>query len=98
MIVTVHLLCGRGCRMGGGGRFLYDDNTTALKAGFGACSPRKILKKIVSFGAFLFISGSDFVLNNFKNDHFNIKKVMILTVHKLLWGGILKNGCAFILK
>ena len=50
MIVTVHLLCGRGCRMGGGGgggggRFLYDDNTTALKAGFGACSPRKILKK-----------------------------------------------------
>ena len=58
MIVTVHLLCGRGCRMGapyGGavwGRFLYSDNTTALKAGFGACSPRKILKKIVSFGAF----------------------------------------------
>ena len=43
MIVTVHLLCGRGCRMGGGA-FLYDDNTTALKAGFGACSPRKILK------------------------------------------------------
>ena len=43
MIVTVHLLCGRGCRMGG--RFLYNDNTTALKAGFGACSPRKILKK-----------------------------------------------------
>ena len=28
-----------------GGRFLYDDNTTALKAGFGACSPRKILKQ-----------------------------------------------------
>ena len=43
MIVTVHMLCARGCRMGG--HFLYNDNTTALKAGFGACSPRKILKK-----------------------------------------------------
>ena len=28
-----------------GGHFLYNDNTTALKAWFGACSPRKILKK-----------------------------------------------------
>ena len=44
------------------GRFLYNDNTTTLFARFGACSPRKILKKIVSFDAFLFISGSDFVL------------------------------------
>ena len=46
MIATVHLLCGRGCRMG------------------------ENFEKIVSFGAFLFISGSDFVLNNFRNDHF----------------------------
>ena len=43
MIVTVHLLCGRGCRMGG--VFYIMIYTTALKAGFGACSPRKILKK-----------------------------------------------------
>ena len=65
MIVTVHLLCGRGCRMGvsyGGvvyGRFLYNE------ARFGGMLPQENFEKIVSFGAFLFISGSDFVLNNF---------------------------------
>ena len=32
--------------------------------------PQENFEKIVSFGASLFISGSDFVLNNFKNDHF----------------------------
>ena len=43
MIVTVHLLCGRGCRMGAsyGGVFLYNDNTTALKARFGGMLPRE---------------------------------------------------------
>ena len=47
------------------GRFLYNDNTTALKARFGGMLPQENFEKIVSFGAFLFISGSDFVLNNF---------------------------------
>ena len=47
------------------GRFLYNDNTTALKAGFGGMLTQENFEKIVSFGAFLFISGSDFVLNNF---------------------------------
>ena len=50
MIVTVHLLCGRGCRMGA--FFLYNDNTTALKAGFGGMLPQENFEKIVSFGAF----------------------------------------------
>ena len=49
MIVTVHLLCGRGCRMGA---FLYNDNTTALKARFGGMLPQENFEKIVSFGAF----------------------------------------------
>ena len=61
--VTVHLLCGGGCRIWG--RFLYNDNTTALKGRFGGMLPQENFEKIVSFGAFLFISGSDFVLNNF---------------------------------
>ena len=39
MIVTVHLLCGRGCRMGA---FLYNDNTTALKARYGGMLPQEI--------------------------------------------------------
>ena len=54
MIVTVHLLCGRRCRMGApyGGVFLYNDNTTALKAGFGGMLPQENFEKIVSFGAF----------------------------------------------
>ena len=47
------------------GRFLYNDNTTALKARFGGMLPQENFEKIVSFGAFLLISGSDFVLNNF---------------------------------
>ena len=67
MIVTVHLLCGRGCRMGASymGAFLYNNNTTALKARFGGMLPQKNFEKIVSFGAFLLTFGSDFVLNNF---------------------------------
>ena len=63
MIVTVHLLCGRGCRMGAFFYIMIIQLHSRL--GLGACSPRKILRKIVSFGAVLFISGSDFVLNNF---------------------------------
>ena len=46
-------------------RFLYNDNTTALKAGFVGMLLQENFEKIVSFGAFLFISGSDFVLNIF---------------------------------
>ena len=42
MIVTVHLLCGRGCRMGA---FLYNDNTTALKARFGGMLPQENFEK-----------------------------------------------------
>ena len=38
MIVTVHLLCGRGC-------FLYNDNTTALKARFGGMLPQENFEK-----------------------------------------------------
>ena len=49
MIVTAHLLCERGCRMGA---FFYNDNTTALKAGFGGMLPQENFEKIVSFGAF----------------------------------------------
>ena len=54
MIVTVHLLCGRGVSYGDAvwGRFLYNDNTTALKAGFGGMLPQENFEKIVSFGAF----------------------------------------------
>ena len=48
-----------------GAFFSYNDNTTALKARFGDMLPQENFEKIVSFGAFLFISGSDFVLNNF---------------------------------
>ena len=48
-----------------GAFFLYNDNTTALKARFGGMLPQENFEKIVSFGAVLFISGSDFVLNNF---------------------------------
>ena len=60
MIVTVLLLCG-----GGGGGVLY--NIKQLhKARFGGMLPQENLIKIMSFGGFLFISGSDFVLNNFK--------------------------------
>ena len=62
MIVTVHLLCGRGCVWG---HFLYNDYTTTLKARFGGMLPQENFEKIVSFGAVLFISGSDFVLNKF---------------------------------
>ena len=63
MIVTVHLLCGRGCRMGVFFYIMIIQLHSRLD--LGACSPRKILKKMVSFGAFLFISESDFVLSNF---------------------------------
>ena len=63
MIVTVHLICGRGCRMGDA--FLYNDYTTALKARFGGMLPQENFEEIVSFGAVLFISGSDFDLNKF---------------------------------
>ena len=62
MIVTVHLICGRGCRMGA---FLYNHYATALKARFGGMLPQENFEKIVLFGAVLFISGSDFVLNKF---------------------------------
>ena len=53
MIVTVHLLCGRECRMGApyGDVFLYNDNTTALKAGFEGMLSQENFEKIVSFGA-----------------------------------------------
>ena len=43
MIVTVHLLCGRGVSYGG--VFLHSDNTTAPKARFGGMLPQEILKK-----------------------------------------------------
>ena len=65
MIVTVLLLCGRG-----GGVVSYIMLIQLHKARFGGMLPQENFEKIVSFGAFLFISGSDFVLNNFKNDHF----------------------------
>ena len=63
MIVTVHLLCGR--RVSYGGVFYIMIIQLHSLLGLGACSPRNILKKTVPFGAFLFISGSDFVLNDF---------------------------------
>ena len=63
MIVTVHLLCGRGCRMGGVFYIMIIQLHSRL--GLGHAPPGKLKKNIVSFGAFLFISGSDFVLNNF---------------------------------
>ena len=59
MIVTVLLLCG-------GIGVLYIMLLQLLKARFGGMPPQENFKKIVSFGALLFISGSDFVLNNFK--------------------------------
>ena len=67
MIVTVHLLCGRGCRMGApyGGVFYIMIIQLHSRLGLGACSPRKILKKIVSFGAFFVYIWIRFVLNNF---------------------------------
>ena len=48
-----------------GGVFLYNDNTTALKAGFGGMLPQENFEKKCHLVRFLFISGSDFVLNNF---------------------------------
>ena len=47
MIVTVHLLCGRGCRMGApyGGVFYIMIIQLHSRLGLGACYPRKILKK-----------------------------------------------------
>ena len=64
MIVTVHLLCGWGCRMGA---FFYIMiiQLHLIKARFGGMLPQENFEKIVSLGAFLFIYGSDFVLNNF---------------------------------
>ena len=62
MIVTVHLLCGRGCRMGGVFYIIIIQLHSRLGLGH---APQENFEKIVSFGAFLFISGSDFVLNNF---------------------------------
>ena len=59
MIVTVLLLCG-------GIDVLYIMLIQLLKARFGGMPPQENFEKIVSFGALLFISGSDFVLNNFK--------------------------------
>ena len=43
MIVTVHLLCGRGVSYGD--VFLYNDNTTALKARFGGMLPQQNFEK-----------------------------------------------------
>ena len=89
MIITVHLLRGGGL----GGWFLYNDNTIARFARFGSMLPQENCEKIVLFGTFLFISGSDFVLNNFLI--YNLKKkVMILTGH-LLWKG---GGVGYFLK
>ena len=62
MIVTVHLHCGRGCRMGGVFYIMIIQLHSRL--GLGHMLPQENFEKIVSFGAFLFISGSDFVLNN----------------------------------
>ena len=62
MIVTVHLLCGRGCRMGGVFYMMIIQLHSRL--GLGHAPPGKFLKNSVIW-CFLFISGSDFVLNNF---------------------------------
>ena len=64
MIVTVHLLCGRGCRMGGVFYIMIIQLHSRLPWVWGML-PQENFEKIVSFGAFLFIFGSDFVLNNF---------------------------------
>ena len=52
MIVTVLLLCG------GGGDVLYIMLIQLHKARFGGMLSQENFEKIVSFGAFLFISGS----------------------------------------
>ena len=68
MIVTAHyLLCnGWGERVEA---VLYKINTTARFARFRGMLSKIFLKKIVSFGAFLVISGSDFVSNHFLTGH-----------------------------
>ena len=43
MIVTVHLICGRGCRMGDAFYIMIIQLHSSL--GLGACYPKKILKK-----------------------------------------------------
>ena len=59
MIVTVHLLCGRGCRICGVFYIMIIQLHSRL--GLGACSPRKILKNSVIWCVFVYSDLSDFI-------------------------------------